>query len=441
MRIALVCSHGPGARPPRGDCGLHRERVDALGAALAVSGAEVSVHRPGRRPPDGAAAAGRPPTAPRQADPGAPDAPAAAARATADLAEALCFGATLGREWARTPPDLVHALCPPALLPAAVGLGPGRGPLVQTVEEVGALGPDGEHARGADPGGLDLPPSGGWLAQGVVDAFVATNSQAVRDLAHAGVEPDAVALVPWGVDPDRFRPATLAADGRADAAGTAGTADVAAGLPDGAGRSPLLLAPAGLHELDGADLLVRALAGIPHARLVLAGGPHRSRLAGDLDARRIRALTEERGVADRVVLLGSVTADELPALLGAADLVLWGGWRQPTGMQPQEPMAAGVPVLATAVGGALDLVAHRLTGVLVAPGRPEAVAVAARRLLADPGMRARYVRSAATAVRLRHGWPQTAARMLAAYESALSGSGRTVRRPGLADRVVPGLGS
>jgi D-inositol-3-phosphate glycosyltransferase len=444
MRIALVCGHGPGSRLPLTDSGAHQARTDALAAALAALGHDVCVHRPARNGQRLDPAPSR--TLGRVRDGRARHRPAAVSSSWDDgLAEALDFGAVLARAWSRRPPDLVHSLCRSALLAAAAGLGPRRSPLVQTVEAV--AGPaEVDSGPGGDSFGHSLPQSGGWLAHGVVDGFLATSSQVIRDLTRAGVDPTVIRLVPWGVDPDVVcaqSPVGRPIERRPD-------------------EHPILLSVAGLHELDGADLLVRALPGIPSARLVLAAGPSPARLDHDLDAIRIRALAAACAVAGRVTLLGSIRWSELPCLLQAADLVVWAGWRQPAGVLPAEVMAAGVPVLATAVGGALDAIAHGLTGILVPPGRPETLAAAAGRLLAAPQRLQVLAEAALQSARSRNRWEQTAAGALVAYQAAINatdrrasvrqrpaavaGLGRGERQPDdqpgdLADSLGPGLGS
>src|SRR5699024_813024 len=109
----------------------------------------------------------------------------------------------------------------------------------------------------------------------------------------------------------------------------------------------------------------------------------------DPEARRLRALAAERGVADRLVLHGRVDREALPALLRSADAVVCAPWYEPFGIVPLEAMACGVPVVATAVGGQTDSVVDGVTGALVPPRDPDALAATLRGLLGDPARRAR----------------------------------------------------
>jgi glycosyltransferase involved in cell wall biosynthesis len=83
-----------------------------------------------------------------------------------------------------------------------------------------------------------------------------------------------------------------------------------------------------------------------------------------------------------------------------------------------EAMAAGVPVVATAVGGTPELITHGVTGVLVAPGRPEELADALVALLEDAS-RAEALRVAA---RRRVEERFSLDRMVAAHEALYAGA-------------------
>jgi D-inositol-3-phosphate glycosyltransferase len=122
--------------------------------------------------------------------------------------------------------------------------------------------------------------------------------------------------------------------------------------------------------------------------LHVAGGPEAAALDRDPEARRLRALAAELGVADRLVLRGRVERAAMPALLRSADAVVCVPWYEPFGIVPLEAMACGVPVVATAVGGQIDSVVHGATGVHVPPRDPRALAAALRDLLADGERRA-----------------------------------------------------
>jgi glycosyltransferase involved in cell wall biosynthesis len=159
----------------------------------------------------------------------------------------------------------------------------------------------------------------------------------------------------------------------------------------------------------GFDVMVRALATIPDAELVLVGGPDRADVESDPEARRLRALAEQLGVADRLVLHGAVARADMPALLRSADVVACTPWYEPFGIVPLEAMACGVPVVAAAVGGMLDTVVHDVTGRLVTPKRHAEVAETINHLLHDAFLRQSLGAAGRDRARARYSWDRIAA--------------------------------
>jgi len=84
-------------------------------------------------------------------------------------------------------------------------------------------------------------------------------------------------------------------------------------------------------------------------------------------------------------------------------------------------MAHGKPVVASAVGGLLDLVRHGETGLLVPPGGSAGLREALRWLLGDPELRARMGAAARERAREHLSWEHATAETLRAYDDALHG--------------------
>jgi glycosyltransferase involved in cell wall biosynthesis len=228
--------------------------------------------------------------------------------------------------------------------------------------------------------------------------IIATCSDEAAELSAMGVPRHRVSVVPCGVDCDQF----------------------AAAGPAMRRRLPRRVVSVGrLVPRKGFADLITALSGVPDTELVIAGGPDRSELAADPEARRLRDLAERLRVADRVRLVGQVPRDRMPALLRSADLVACVPWYEPFGIVPLEAMACGVPVVATRVGGLTDTVLEDVTGVFVPPRRPAELRAAMTALLADPRRRSLAGAAGRDRAERRYSWRQVAAETVAAYERCL----------------------
>jgi glycosyltransferase involved in cell wall biosynthesis len=119
--------------------------------------------------------------------------------------------------------------------------------------------------------------------------------------------------------------------------------------------------------------------------------------------------------------LGFVPNAELGPYYGRAAVVAVPSRREGYGVVCAEAMAHGRPVVASAVGGLLDLVAHGETGLLVPPGDVDGLREALRWLLGDPELRRRMGEAARERARERLSWERATAETLRAYEDALRG--------------------
>jgi glycosyltransferase involved in cell wall biosynthesis len=112
----------------------------------------------------------------------------------------------------------------------------------------------------------------------------------------------------------------------------------------------------------------------PHARLWIPGvGP---------EEERVRALAGELGVAARCDFLGFRT--DLPELLALADIQVHSSDEEGVPLAILSGMAAGKPIVSTRVGGIAEVIQDGVSGVLVPPGEPEALADEVWRLMQDP---------------------------------------------------------
>jgi glycosyltransferase involved in cell wall biosynthesis len=149
-------------------------------------------------------------------------------------------------------------------------------------------------------------------------------------------------------------------------------------------RAPLVLTVARLDAQKGVAYLLDAAAEVPEAVFVIAGeGPERASLEA-------RAASLE--IAHRVRFLGH--RRDVPALLAIADLFVLPSLWEGLPLSILEAMAAGIPVVATRIGGTDELVRDGETGTLAPPENGSALAEAIRAVLYD---RERALRMAAAA--------------------------------------------
>jgi glycosyltransferase involved in cell wall biosynthesis len=143
-----------------------------------------------------------------------------------------------------------------------------------------------------------------------------------------------------------------------------------------AADAPLLAMTAVVRPQKAIDVMVRAMAILcgrhPDARLVVMGPG---------DSGRLRALASEIGVADAVTFTGH--RSDVADVLGAATVGVLSSDYEGTPLAVLEYMAAGLPVVATDVGGLPQIVENGRTGLLVPKRDPSALAAAIEKLLID----------------------------------------------------------
>ena len=381
MRIDLISEHAsPLAAIGGVDSGGQNVHVAQLAQALGRRGHHVTVHT--RR--DSSELPERVRTAPGVTVEHVRAGPAVPMPKDDLLVHMPEFGEQLARRWVQQPPDIVHAHFWMSGLAAQHGvrsIGSTGIPVVQTFHALGIV--KRRHQGAADPS----PPSRLSLEHGLArDAalVIATCSDEVTELAALDVPTHRVAVVPCGVDLDRFSPH-----------GPRASRD----------RRYRILSLGRLVPRKGVETTIRALIGVPSAELIIAGGGD---VTTEAERARLAGIAQQCGVSERVRLIGHIPREDVPALLRSADVVVSVPWYEPFGMVPLEAMACGVPVVASAVGGHLDTVVEGHTGALVPPRDAGALAQRLRELLADPARLAAIGSAAAVRARTRYGWDRIA---------------------------------
>ncbi|MEU3420747.1 glycosyltransferase family 1 protein [Streptomyces murinus] len=220
------------------------------------------------------------------------------------------------------------------------------------------------------------------------DRTLAPSSAALGDLETHGVP--RVRLWPRGVDTVRFRP-----DRRDEAL-----------RRELAPNGELIVGYVGRLAPEKHVELLAGVCALDGVRLVVVGdGPSHAHLTEALPG---------------AVFLGRRTGDDLARIFASLDVFAHTGPFETFCQTVQEAMASGVPVVAPAVGGPLDLVDHGRTGLLVPPRDAEAVRDAVRSLAEDPARRIGFGAAARTLVEGRT-WAAVGDRLIGHYEDVLAG--------------------
>ncbi|HEX5504928.1 MAG TPA: glycosyltransferase [Thermomicrobiales bacterium] len=191
-----------------------------------------------------------------------------------------------------------------------------------------------------------------------------------------------------------------------------------------------------LHPRKRLDLCLRA---VTAARA--QGVAARALIAGDGAARgELEALARALGLAGAVTFCGFVPDADLPALYAACDIYLHTGRAESFGLSVLEAAASGLPVVAVAEGGPLEILRDGETGLLVPP-TPACLAAAIAALARDPAAARALGARARADVAARYRWEDGAAEMLAALAGLRAeNSGLSVSSSGgsPADAHAPG---
>jgi glycosyltransferase involved in cell wall biosynthesis len=228
----------------------------------------------------------------------------------------------------------------------------------------------------------------------------------VEELVRLGAPRERAVLLPNGVDRALFHPRDR------------GEARRSLGLPD-QGRIVLYvgeLVPAkGLRELFEAHAAIAPRGGVPVHLVVVGAGPLEAEL------RACAAAPSSR--PGQVVVAGAVGLPAVAQHLGAADLLVLPSWAEGTPNVVLEALAAGRPVVASRIGGIPDILVEGVTGLMVPPRDPAALARALHEALGRPWDEAVLVASAPPS------WDDSASKLLDLLWEAARGEPRAAEGP------------
>lgn len=183
----------------------------------------------------------------------------------------------------------------------------------------------------------------------------------------------------WGVPPERISVVYNALTSRFDGSMTKEDARQRVGL-----IGTLVLTVARLYKWKNIDVLIRLVPDLPlESKLVIVGdGPEEDYLKG---------LAAELGVADRVIFVGRVPQAQVALYLRASDVFVLNTRYEGLSHTILECMDVGIPVVATAVGGNMELIEDGINGFLVSVDDRRQIVSAVRKLLYDRNVRETFV--------------------------------------------------
>lgn len=227
-----------------------------------------------------------------------------------------------------------------------------------------------------------------WAASRAA-ALVAVSGALKEALVRLGVDANKITVLRNGVDTKLFVP------------GDRSSLRASLGF-----SGPVLLMVGNLVPLKGHELVLRALAQFPDARLLVVGEGG--------EERNLRRLASNLQIQRRVQFLGALSQQQLPAYYASADVLVLASSREGWPNVLLESMACGTPVVATCVGGIPEIVAAPEAGVVMRERSVNGLLQALHRLLQNYPDR-KMTRCYAE----RFGWEDTTRGQLALYDRIL----------------------
>ena len=245
------------------------------------------------------------------------------------------------------------------------------------------------------------------------DCVVSTSPHEEADLRKLVSKKGTVRIIPCGTDTQRY--------GLVDRA----QAREQLGLePD----MPMVAYVGRFDPRKGIDTLIRAWAKLsdlsaslasdpaPKGQVYIVGGS-RPGSADDEETTRLKSLVKELGLEETIIFTGRVSDADLLLYYAAANVCVIPSHYEPFGLVALEAMASGTPVIASDVGGLKYTVRPQVTGLLVPPKDPDALAEALTQVFAQPEQWQRYGVAAQKHVQEVFSWSGVAAQLKVLYTS------------------------
>jgi len=126
---------------------------------------------------------------------------------------------------------------------------------------------------------------------------------------------------------------------------------------------------------------------------------------------RLQKQASDLGVSDRVKFLGFIPYNEIPKYFSVCDIFIRPSRSEGFGNSFIEAMAAKLPVIATPVGGIVDFINDKETGVFCSPNNPQSIVKAVNLILEDSLLRQQITQNAYLRVNERYGWDKVTGQM------------------------------
>lgn len=244
----------------------------------------------------------------------------------------------------------------------------------------------------------------GWILSHADNVTV--NSFATAQVVISRYKVANIEVIPMGVDQSEFQP---------------GLRDVAL-KTQLTGQDFFLLSVGRLVEQKGFQYIIRALPRLNsqaiRTKLVIIGdGPYKNQLIN---------LTKTYRVTDQVIFLGSVSQDQISRYYASADIFIGpsldlpGQAAESFGVVFLEALASGIPVIATNVGGIGDIIQDNLTGIVVPPADPDAIAAAVKNIIYHPNLVSRFRSTGLKIIKSKYTWVSVADSFSARYKTLTS---------------------
>jgi L-malate glycosyltransferase len=224
---------------------------------------------------------------------------------------------------------------------------------------------------------------------------VCSTSQVIADEIRRCCEQDAY-LTPFGVDCELFRPPNEAKSENEFVVGIVKSLEPKYGIE---------------YLIRGFAIFSKRMANTRKLRLMIAGdGSLRDSL---------RRLARDMNIEAQTTFLGFVPHERVPETLGRFAVFVAPSVSESFGVAIVEASASGLPVVASRIGGLSEVVRERVTGILIPPRDPTAIANALQELLVNESLRIELGRNGRKFVLENYEWTENASRMEHIYESLL----------------------